>query len=129
MIAFFPGKFQPPHLGHIISLMKLYDEYDEIIVGITEDTPKDSEFQLPLEARKNIFKAALQHLPKFRVVTLKGTIEGGAVNDLPEFDVCLSGNEKVIEKIQSWGKQAEFLPRAEGAGFSGATIRKGIDWG
>ncbi|GAG01864.1 unnamed protein product, partial [marine sediment metagenome] len=43
-----------------------------------------------------------------------------------EFDVCLTGNQKVIEKIKSFGKKAEYLPRSEGYGFSGEEIRRGI---
>ena len=38
-VAFFPGKFQPVHMGHITSLMKIYDDYDKIIIGITSDSP------------------------------------------------------------------------------------------
>ena len=50
-VAFFPGKFQPVHLGHIISLMKIYEDYDKIIIGITDDNPRI----LTLEERRNIF--------------------------------------------------------------------------
>ena len=39
-VAFFPGKFMPPHLGHIETIMDVYDEYDRIIVGITEGPPR-----------------------------------------------------------------------------------------
>lgn len=120
-VAFFPGKFQPPHLGHIISLMQLYPRYDKIIIGITEDVPN----VLSQEERKAIFEKAFEHLPKFKVVLINGVLtEANSLKGLPEFDVCVSGNKKVIEKLRSLGKEAEFLPRSEGAYFSGTKIRK-----
>jgi len=36
----FPGKFQPPHLGHIITIMRLRKDYNKIIIGITDDKPE-----------------------------------------------------------------------------------------
>ena len=38
--VFFPGKFQPVHLGHIISIMNIYEKFDKIIIGITQDKPE-----------------------------------------------------------------------------------------
>ena len=120
-IAFFPGKFQPPHLGHIMTLMQLYQEYDKIIVGITEDGPNI----MSQEERKAIFEKAFEHLPKFKVVLLKGVLtENISLKDLPEFDICISGNKKVIEKIRSLGKEAKFFRRTKGIYFSGTKIRK-----
>ena len=120
-VALFPGKFQPPHLGHIMTLMQLYPKYDQIIIGITEDGPN---VMTPLE-RKKIFEKALEHLPKFKVVLIKGVLsEAKSLNHLPEFDVCLSGNDKVINRIKSLGKEAKFLPRSEGIYFSGTELRK-----
>jgi len=120
-IALFPGKFQPPHLGHITTLMKLYPKYDKIIIGITQDKPE----VLSQEKRKEIFEAVFQYLPKFKVVLIKGTIEGSNSSDnLPQFDICITGNKKVVEKIRSFGKKAEFIPRSEGIGYKGEDIRK-----
>ena len=49
-VAFFPGKFQPVHMGHITSLMKIYNDYDKIIIGITSDSP----IILSLQERRDI---------------------------------------------------------------------------
>ena len=63
-VAFFPGKFQPVHMGHITSLMRIFDDYDKIIIGITSDSPnvlslneRKEEFaykKLELEAQKKL---------------------------------------------------------------------------
>ena len=57
-IALFPGKFQPPHLGHITTLMKLYPKYDKIIIGITQDKPE----VLSQEKRKELFDSFMDRI-------------------------------------------------------------------
>lgn len=118
--ALFPGKFQPPHIGHIQTLMNIYPFYDKIIVGITEDKPSVLS---PLKV-KNIFESILKHLPKFEVILIKGTIEGSdSIDNLPDFDVLLSGNQKVIDHVKKFGKKADFISRTEGIGCSGTELR------
>ena len=123
-VAFFPGKFQPIHLGHIITLMNIYDKYDKIIVGITDDKP---EIISQVE-RKNIFHCVLRHLPKFEIVLIRGVIvKGENLDSLPNFDVCISGNPEVINKLNAYGIKTEFLKRSEGLGFSSTEIRSLIN--
>jgi len=118
--AFFPGKFQPVHLGHIITLMQLYDEYDKIIIGITEDTPA----VLTQEERKKIFYKVLKHLPKFEIVLIKGVIVGStSLDNLPSFDICITGNYNVIDTLNKLGYKTKFIDRSEGIGFSGKEQR------
>jgi len=118
--AFFPGKFQPVHLGHILTIMSLYEKYDKIIVGITEDIPE----VMPQIERKKTFERIFKHLPKFEIVLIKGTIENSTSPDnLPDFDVCLTGNPKVIEKLNKYGLKTKLVKRSEGVGYSGTEIR------
>ncbi len=119
-IALFPGKFQPPHIGHIQTLMNIYPDYDKIIVGITEDNPS----VLSPSKVKKIFESILKHLPKFEVILIKGTIEGSdSIDNLPDFDILLSGNQKVIDHVKKFGKKADFTPRTDGVGCSGTELR------
>jgi len=105
--------------------MQLYPKYDKIIVGITEDGPRIVSQQ----ERKKIFEKAFEHLPKFKIILIKGVLTGmNSLNGLPEFDICVSGNKKVIEKIKSLGKETEFMSRSEGTYFSGTKIRKLLDF-
>ena len=123
-IAFFPGKFQPVHLGHIVTLMSIYNKYDKIIVGITEDKPEI----ISQEERKRIFESVLKYLPKFEIVLIKGAIVNSiSLEHLPNFDICLTGNPQVIEKLNKFGLKAEMLNRSEGPGFSGTQIRSILD--
>tara|TARA_Y100001934_G_C11780513_1_gene507979 strand:- start:38 stop:418 length:381 start_codon:yes stop_codon:yes gene_type:complete len=120
-VAFFPGKFQPVHLGHIITIMGLYDQYDKIIIGITEDIPEI----ISQRERKDIFEKVLKHLPKFEVVLIKGTIVNStSPSNLPEFDVCLTGNSEVISKLKEYGIKSKLIERSKGVAYSGTEIRK-----
>lgn len=119
-VALFPGKFQPVHLGHIITIMEQYDKYDKIIIGITEDVPE----VISQEERKNIFERVLKHLPKFEVVLIKGTIVNStSSSNLPKFDVCLTGNSDVINKLNEYGIKSKLIERSKGVAYSGTEIR------
>ena len=119
-IALFPGKFQPIHLGHIITIMDIYDKYEKIIIGITEDKPE----VLTQSERKNIFETIFKYLPKVEVVLIKGVITGSKnLKRLPKFDICLTGNKEVIETMTQLGINAQFLERSIGIGYSGTEIR------
>tara|TARA_Y100000031_G_C8154315_1_gene353873 strand:+ start:460 stop:774 length:315 start_codon:yes stop_codon:yes gene_type:complete len=104
--------------------MDIYDKYDKIIIGITEDKPSImSQFEIKLTL-ESVFK----HLPKFEVILVKGIIVNSkSPKNLPKFDVCVSGNSKVIKKINEFGLMTKFLPRSEGLGYSGTEIRKLIN--
>jgi len=120
MIAFFPGKFQPAHLGHVLTVMSLYDKYDEILIGITDDTPHVCSRRVT----KGIFHEVFHFLPKVKVVLINGVLcDKASTRGLPNFDVLLSGNPKVIKWAKIHSVKCEYIPRSEGLGFSGTEIR------
>jgi len=109
-----------------LTIIKIYDEYESIIVGITEDIPEDG-FNISAKNRKRIFDLAFKYMPKVKVCIIKGTIvKSKDLNNLPYFDICLSGNKKVLKKIRYFGKKAKYVPRTKGVGFSGSDIRRCI---
>jgi len=120
MIAFFPGKFQPPHLGHVLTIMSVYDLYDEIIIGITDDGP----FICPRPYTKEVFEKVFRFLPKVRIVLIDGILcDKKSLLGLPRFNVLLSGNPDVIDWAIKHNANCENIPRSEGLGFSGTGIR------
>jgi len=120
MIAFFPGKFQPAHLGHILTVMSLYENYDKIIIGITNDGPHVcSRTEI-----KKVFVKVFRLLPKVNVVLIDGILcNRASVVGLPTFDILLSGNPLVIDWATKHGVKCANIPRSEGLGFSGTDIR------
>ena len=119
-VAFFPGKFQPVHMGHITSLMKIFDDYDKIIIGITSDSPN----VLSLKSRKEIFKSVLSRFNKFEFVLFDTALVNiKDTNTLPKFDVCVTGNQSVVDFMKKNNFKTRLLRRSEGVGYSGTEIR------
>lgn len=132
MIAFFPGKFQPPHLGHILTLKRLAREYDKIFVGITGDSPQ----VMPATEVAKIFAEVLEG-KSFEILTIKGKLTEKTPKELKNdinstipniknfnFDVLISGNKEVIDWGLKNGLTVRFFPRAEGPFFSGTELRE-----
>lgn len=129
--AIFPGRFQPPHLGHVLTLMKIYPLYDKIIIAVTSYTYGGRKKQVlkPREV-KRIFENVFKYLPKYKVVTVgKGFIERRRFDDLPMFDVVVTGNLETIRRMEKLGVKARYMPRSEGVpGWSGIELREALKW-
>ena len=123
-VAFFPGKFQPVHMGHITSIMKIFDDYEKIIIGITSDSPN----VLSLQKRKEVFQSVLSRFDKFEYVFFDtALIDIKDKTILPKFDVCVSGNQKVLDFMKKNNFKTRLLKRSSGVGYSGTEIRSIID--
>ena len=123
-VAFFPGKFQPVHMGHITSIMKIFEDYEKIIIGITSDSPN----VLSLQKRKEVFQSVLSRFDKFEYVffdTALVDIKDKTI--LPKFDVCVSGNQKVLDFMKKNNFETRLLKRSSGVGYSGTEIRSIIN--
>lgn len=122
-IAFFPGKFHPPHIGHMQTILNLLPKYRKIIIGVSEDLPSDKIVTDPITiilALKSFFAT----FETIEVCKIDGVLSNKKdATGLPVFDVLLSGNEKVIAWAKDVGVKAEYVPRSEGALFSGTEIR------
>jgi len=116
--ALYPGRFQPPHLGHIITAMRLYKDYDKIIIGITEAEPR---FMKP-EKVKSIFDEVFQHIPKYDVIIIRGK---DWMEHIPyDTNVIITGNDNSIERLKKRNIKYRKIERADGIGFRGSELRK-----
>lgn len=128
-IAIFTGRFQPPHLGHILTLMRIYPLYNKIIIAVSEYTYGGKKKQvISPEVAKKILEDVFQHLPKFEVILIgKGFIERTTFNDLPKFDVVVTGNLELIRKMEKLGIKARYIKRTKGLrGWTGRELREGL---
>lgn len=123
-VGFFPGKFQPPHIGHAVTISKLLADkhYDKIIVGVSEDKPRVAEVDSIIETFSSIFPDK----NKITFCKIKGTLTKYTkeeTKNLPIFDIIITGNEKVIEWANSVGYVVEIFQRTKGMGCSSTEIR------
>lgn len=121
--AFFPGKFHPPHIGHFATISKLATMYDEVIVAVSGDMPKDAVLsQLEIE---NELERHTEHLKNVRVMSFEGRlIDRKDTVGLPAFDYLVSGNKDVVRWGESVGLKSQFIPRSEGFNTRGSDLRK-----
>jgi len=125
-IALFPGRFQPPHLGHVLTIMRIYPIYDEILVGISEYTYGDSKKRvLSTKEIKKILEKLFVNLPKIKVIIMgKGAIERKSYDDLPPFNYIVTSNMEVIKAAEKMGIKTRFVPRSNDLHYlTGETIR------
>ena len=117
----FLGKFQPPHLGHILTINKLLKKYQEIVIGITESAPNLFTYKM----RKSILNEGL-NTNRVKYVKIKGSIEQNTAN-LELIDkkwIIASGNQKVINKCKFMGYKTHFVARSKDSLYNSTIIRE-----
>lgn len=129
--AMFPIRGQPPHIGHILTLMKLYPLYDEIIIAVTSNTYGGKKPQVipPLEVVK-VLEEVFKHLPKYRVVFAdEGFSVRTSFDDLPHFDVIVGGDSGVVSNTRKFGIKNAVVPRSTicGLKISSTLIRNALN--
>jgi nicotinamide mononucleotide adenylyltransferase len=121
-VGFFPGKFHPPHIGHILTMLSLVPKYSKLIIGVSEDMPDESVTTVGgIIGTLNSF---FENFDNVEIARIKGVLtKKKDTAGLPEFDILLSGNELVLDWAESMGVKAQFVPRSEGFLCSGTEIR------
>lgn len=101
----FVGKFNPPHIGHAKTILRLAKTYD-LIVGVTGDTPENAPYTQD-EVIAEIRELGIEVAGIDGVLTSKTDKSG-----LPEFDVLLSGNPEVLDWAKKQGIETKFIERS-----------------
>jgi len=122
-VAFFPGKFHPPHLGHVQTILNMLPKYRKLIIGVSEDIPKDKIITKP-DNIISVLKSFFITFENLEICKISGTlIKKKNLKGLPDFDILLSGNLDVLNWAKQFNIKAEYVPRSEGMMFSGTEIR------
>lgn len=117
--ALFLGRFQPPHVGHVLTIRRLAKRFDRVVIGVTECEPSMMTNELVVELIRELLPE-----PEFLVTPVRGSVEGGtAVIDV-HFDVCCSGNPAVLAVMKARGFGTEYVERSLDAIYSGTQERR-----
>jgi cytidyltransferase-like protein len=117
--ALFLGRFQPPHVGHILTIRKLAQRFDKVIVGVTEAGPSVMQISEVIAILELL-------LPEnfFETIAIRGSVEDGTAELICNFDVCCSGNPQVLARMAAKGFKTEFTERSLDSIFSGTRERQ-----
>ena len=129
--AVFSGRFDPPHVGHILTILKLACRYKVVLVVILDYKGREA-----VTARKamNIFNAILSRVENsvilvtinkdhFAKITKRQYYELLVKNNInPLKAKYFAGNKSVIKRFELLGLNHKFIPRSEC--YSGTEIRK-----
>jgi hypothetical protein len=122
-VAFFPGKFHPPHVGQIQTILNIIPKYKKVIIGVSEHMPEDGALTTPNDILLTL-RGLFKHFKNVEVCLIKGVLVDKKDTDgLPEFDVLLSGNEDVLSWAKTHDVMAEFIDRSCGDLCSGTNVR------
>lgn len=122
-IGFFPGKFHPPHMGHVRTILNLKPHYKKLIIGVTQDIPSKAILsQADIVA---LLSDIFASMPTIEIVAIEGVlIKKQNLEGLPSFDRLLSGNPDVLAWGQKHHCKTKLIPRSFSDLCSGETLRK-----
>jgi cytidyltransferase-like protein len=100
--ALFVGKFNPPHIGHAFTILKLMKKYDLTIV-VTNDIPKNAYY-----TQEQIYN----EMKNFNIPVIKVDFVLTKQKQNPFSDIILSGNPNVIKWCKKVNAKYEFIPRS-----------------
>ena len=116
--AFFPGKFQPPHIGHVLTISKILKKYN-VIIGISPDGPNIISQNEVINIFKTIFVNRVEYFIFDNVLS-----NYKDVNIFPYFDIILTGNIEIINWAKKLKLPVEKIPRSNCIGGSGTELRR-----
>jgi hypothetical protein len=100
--GYFVGKFNPPHMGHAVTILKLMNEYNLTVV-VTNDVPKNSKY-----SQDDI----ISEIKNLNVNVIKFDKKLTDQDSDPFGKLLLSGNEDVIEWCKNKNIKCKFVPRS-----------------
>ncbi|RLE81667.1 MAG: nicotinamide-nucleotide adenylyltransferase [Thermoprotei archaeon] len=131
--AFYPGRFQPFHLGHLQAVKYILSRSQEVVIGVTAaqfNYLKDNPFTAG--ERIEMIRLALEDLwSKVYVIPIENVPNNYEwvthVESLtPSFDAVFTNNELVKMLFRKHGYQVEPIPWVRAEEFSGKHVRKVI---
>ena len=70
--AIYPGSFDPVHNGHVDIAARAAKLFEELIIGVYEDSPKALTFST--EERVELFRKSVEHIANVTVMSFRGLV-------------------------------------------------------
>ena len=137
MKILFIGRFQPFHNGHLLSIVSFCSKNDKLTVLIgSKQKSFASENPFTYDERKRMIERSLKEkgFNNFRILGLDDqNSDAKWVKSIEKisgkFDMCYSGNERVISILKKFKKPVKIIERMATNTLSGTEIRRKIQEG
>ena len=117
-IALFPARMNPPHVGHIMTLLEQLRHYSKIYICLYDDGDRVISIQKTVDMLRTLF---IKYNIEVRIEKT-GFRFRNYFGDLPAFGVVISGNSEVIKNCEQYGIPAHKIERFPN--YEGTKIRK-----
>lgn len=135
--AIFSGRFDPVHLGHLMTVFKILENYGRVIIVILDyDGRKVMSAELAQDVFNIFFNSIIPQIANSTVETIINDIHFAKIT-FTEYDtllrnigVCynhsiyLSGNQEVLDNMNRQQINSKFFPRTADGIYSGANLRE-----
>ena len=127
MIAIFPARANPPHIGHIRAFLKIREDYEKIIITISNNTYKGTKKNImPPEDVIEILKEIFNHIPGYEIIPItEPFITRTSFDDLPDFDIVVTGNTIIYENMKKQNIPVRLMQRTPV--YRGEFIREALE--
>ena len=123
-IALFCGRFQPPHIGHLLTINRYYGEYEKIIIAVLNQL---SVF--PVNDIVQTFRKIYRFMPDIEVIKFNCSFfTREYFGDLPDYDIIISANEELVKRLKDINVKVRYVPRSQylNRAISGTAIRRSL---
>ena len=110
-VALISGRYDPTHIGHLITIHRLSKEFKKVIVVILDY--KEREY--PAQYAKQIFNEIFSYSKGNYEIYINNDHFGKITKeklDKWKFDVYIAGNMAVLKHIESMGYEVKWMDRA-----------------
>lgn len=138
-IAVFSGRFDPPHLGHLITMVKLSNDHDIVIVPVLSYDDRLVDAATAIETMKRVTKALNNNKVRFSInIVHFAKISAGDYGRLLRREgvdqsinevIYYSGNHEVLNHMNDIGVKNKFIERSFDEYYSSTIIKNGIKHG
>lgn len=131
----FSGRFDPPHVGHCITILQLSLQYHRVLVPVLDYTDRRScSAAQAVRIFRTLFKlAGVWNVDFFTNSTHFGTISRRAIRGMcrrrkvdPDCTLYRAGNIDVLQHIDAIGFPVKYIRRAEDEFLTGTATREMI---
>jgi len=133
----FSGRFCPPHIGHLLTILNLCKHYGKIVVVILDYPERETcSAEKARQIFNNLFNIIFPEISLSKIDVIINSIHFGKIT-FSEYDlllrnigacynhtVYLSGNEEVLKHMNHEQIPYERVERSEEETYTGTIIRK-----